>query len=184
MTFGKWNSRTECSPCEQTKLQQNQLRKDYWKQTDSQYLAYSGETHCTYNDTIKATNQASCAPAQRTFSVPEVSSLLYTHLKYDEFCRFIENEVQDFFSQKMTMLSRVAEVLTSVKQAAVNATNTNSENFVQHMDLLVSYIDTKLHNFNEGSMVLNKEVQFNDWIFYYIHPVIKEGIHSRSRHSE
>ena len=65
MTFdsiGKQNSRTKCSLCEQTKLQQNQLCKDYWKQTDSQYLAYSGETHCTYIDTIKATNQASCAP--------------------------------------------------------------------------------------------------------------------------
>jgi len=67
------------------------------------------------------------------------------------------------------MLSRVVEVM---KQAAINATNTNSENFVQHMDLLVSYVDTKLHSFNEGSMVLNKEVQFNDWIFNYIHPVL------------
>lgn len=86
MAFGKRNSRTKCSLCE-----------DYWKQTDSQYLAYSGETHCTYIDTIKATNQASCAPAQRTFSVLEVPSLSYIDLNYDEFCRFIENEVQDFF---------------------------------------------------------------------------------------
>ena len=175
-SIGKWNSRTKCSLCEQTKLQQNQLHEDYWKQTDSQYLAYSGETHCTYVDTIKATNQASCAPAQRTFSMLEVPSLSYIDLKYDEFCRFIENEVQDFFNQKMTMLSRVVEVLTSVKRAAINAANTNSENFVQHMNLLVSYVDTKLHSFNEGSMVLNKEVQFKDWIFNYIHPVlVKKG---------
>jgi len=53
---------------------------------------------------------------------------------------------------------------------------TNSENFVHHMDSLVSYIDTELLSFNQGSMALNKEVQFNDWFFNYIHPsLVKKG---------
>ena len=76
------------------KLQKEQQVKKYWTETAPFLVAYASHMHCSFVETIQDVQQASNAPAHRTF----VTTMIPTVLKLVDFCN---SDIRQFLEKMM-----------------------------------------------------------------------------------
>lgn len=167
MTFNvitKTNHREKCRISEQRKLKTKQSGMDYWKTAagPENCVAFAGETHCCFINTVQNTLKASDAKAKPDFHITPVGDLQHlVNCDHNNYPQLIGKDIEIFFVRKVMMVPKVVKLIKDVLSVA----NTDT---VSAQTKLVELVTEE-----KSVMTVTKEIQFNEWLFDHLRTILQ-----------
>jgi len=187
------HSHNTCNLEGQHKIKDLQSSAKYWRQHNTNdYIAFCGQSHCAVVSTVAETIQASSATADRNYTLAVVPNAEYLGLSIDPGTQYISERInffssgvipRDIHERQLRNLDEVLKLWENGLQSATQLVSLSQgysdsrkltdevlrmwERGLQSASQLVS-LSQSYSDSSEYSLEVDKEVQFNKWLFKMI----------------
>ena len=164
--ISKINQMSLCNKGDGMQQRVRQCDKQYWKDNlGTEYLAFVAETHCCTIETVTETEQASHAIAARHF--PVIVALSELHIGITAPRRdYIGEDLLHLFDSRLAMVQPLLSDFRKMRDKVcefMTAEDSSTANVAAHS--LLSIINTAQDQVENNFLTVDKEVQFNNWLF-------------------
>ena len=162
-SISKINSREPCDKSSQIDLKSRQCQREYWTDNPSaKYLAFCGKEHCCTIDTVTVTKQSSSVTVNRSFPVTFVFSEADLGLSVSSSKMYMGPEFVQLFNSKVIMAQQVLNFMKDMRDKVMTSITTNTIDIAQSLLSIINDVEETTRN---TSMKVDKEIQFNEWLF-------------------